>query len=106
MKKVLFVSIFLMTAYGCASELNLELSLDEWIGHGVSGLIEHWGTPSDINNHSNGHVFYSWLFDDGITDSPIDGTINTITVYCKITVDVSKDDIIQSWEIEGNDCKA
>lgn len=106
MKKVLFVCALLTLVTGCASRANLEISLDDWIGHSVRGLVQHWGTPSDINNVSGGNAFYSWLFDDGITDSPIDGTINTVAIYCKIIVGVSTDDIIESWQLEGNDCKA
>ena len=82
------------------------ISLDTWVGNSVHGLVQHWGTPSDVNNLSNGSALYTWLFDDGIANSPINGSINAVTIYCKITVDVSKNETIQSWQIEGNDCKA
>ena len=106
MNRILFVCILLTFVYGCASKANLEISLNTWVGNSVHGLIEHWGTPSDVNNHSNGSALYTWLFDDGIANSPINGSINAVTIYCIITVDVSKNETIQSWQIEGNDCKA
>jgi len=106
MNRILFVCILLTFVYGCASKANLEISLNTWVGNSVDGLIQHWGTPSDVDTLSNGSASYIWLFDDGIANSPINGSINAVAIYCKITVDVSKYETIQSWQIEGNDCKA
>ena len=105
MNKILFVCILLTFEYGCASKANLEFNLNTWVGNSVKGLIQHWGTPSDVNNLSNGSASYTWLFDDGIANSPIKGSVNAVAIYCKITVDVSKNEMIQSWQLEGNDCK-
>ena len=106
MKKILSVIAFSLILNSCASRENLEFSLDTWIGHDVEGLVQHWGKPADINDYPNGKISYTWLFDDGIANSPIEGTINPVAIYCKITVDVSNNETIQSWQIEGNDCKA
>lgn len=105
MNKILFVCILLTFVYGCASKANLEFNLNTWVGNSVKGLIQHWGTPSDVDNLSNGSALYTWLFDDGIANSPIKGSVNAVAIYCKITVDVSKNETIQSWQLEGNDCK-
>ena len=106
MKRTSFVVILLIILNGCASRENLEWNLNTWIGHDVNGLIQYWGTPTEITNLSNGSASYTWLFDDGIANSPIKGTINSVTIYCKITIDVTTYDTIQSWQMEGNDCKA
>ncbi len=105
MKWTLFVVILFILLDGCASRENLEWNLSTWIGHDVNGLIQHWGTPNDISDLSNGNTLYSWMFDEGLANTPIEGTIDTVPKYCKITVGVSTNDLVQSWQLEGNDCK-
>jgi len=106
MNRIIFICTLLILINGCASKLNLELSLDTWIGHNVDGLVQHWGAPSNVNSLENGSTSYSWLFDDGIANSPIEGSINATAIYCKVIVDVSKNETIEAWQLEGNDCKA
>ncbi len=106
MLRILLVCFFVMLMNGCASKENLEFNLNTWVGHSVNGLIQYWGNPSDVKNKSEGGSSYTWLFDDGISNAPIEGVVNSETIYCKITVDVSNYDMIQTWEMEGNNCKA
>ena len=106
MKRILCVITFSLILNGCASRANLEWNLNAWIGHDVDGLIQHWGDPVDVSGYSNGDVSYIWLFDDGLSNSPIKGTIDTLSKYCKISIDVSSEYMVQSWKLEGNDCKA
>ncbi len=106
MKRLLFVVFFLLFANGCASRANLEWNLSSWIGHDVNGLVHHWGTPSDINKLPNGNVMYSWMFNEGLASTPIDGTIGTQSKFCKISVATSTEHLVQSWQLEGNNCKA
>lgn len=105
MKRILSVSILFMLLSGCASQANLEFNLDTWKGHPVNGLIEHWGTPSKINNSSMGNAQYTWLFDKGIGNTVIEGTVKQEVIYCKVTINVSTNDTVDSWTLEGNDCK-
>lgn len=105
MKRTLFVVILFIFLNGCASRENLEWNLSAWVGHNVNGLIQHWGTPTDVSDLSNGSALYSWLFDEGLANTPIKGTINTVSQYCKITIGVSTNDLVQSWQLEGNNCK-
>ena len=105
MKRTFFISVLFTLVFGCASQANLEFNLDTWKGHNVNGLIEHWGTPSNVNNSSSGIAQYTWLFDKGIANSAIDGAVRQIVIYCKVTIDVATDETIESWTLEGNDCK-
>ena len=105
MIRSLSLSILLTLVIGCASQANLELNLDTWKGHHVNGLIESWGAPSTINNAPNGVAHYSWLFDTGVANSAIDGTIKEDIFYCKVTISVSTENTIETWALEGNDCK-
>ncbi len=105
MIRSLSLSILLTLVIGCASQANLEFNLDTWKGHHVNGLIEYWGTPSNVNSAANGNAQYTWLFDKGIANSAVDGTIRQEVIYCKVTVGVATDATIESWALEGNDCK-
>ncbi len=105
MKRSFFISVLFTLFFGCASQANLEFNLDTWKGHNVNGLIEYWGIPSNINNAANGNAEYTWLFDKGIANTAIDGSVRQEVVYCKVTVGISSDRTIESWELEGNDCK-
>ena len=106
MKRILFVVLFLIFVNGCASRANLEWNLSSWIGHDVDGLVQHWGTPSDISKLANGSSMYSWMFNEGLASTPISGTISARSKFCKITVATSIEDLVQSWQLEGNNCKA
>jgi len=105
MKHSLLLSALFTFVSACASQANLEFNLDTWKGHHVEGLIEHWGTPLNVNYSSNNIAQYTWLFDTGIANSVIDGTVRKEVVYCKITIDVSAEKTIEAWALEGNDCK-
>jgi len=106
MKRALCVITFSLLLNGCATRANLEWNLDSWVGHEVNGLIQHWGTPMNINDYANGEVSYTWLFDSGLSNSPIQGTIDTASSnYCRITIDVASDNLVQAWKLDGDDCK-
>ena len=107
MLRIICIAILLVILCGCASRANLEWNLNSWVGQDVDGLVQHWGKPSDIGALSNGNVSYSWMFDQGLTNAHINGVVSGYAKFCKITLAVSSNDrLVQSWQLEGNNCKA
>jgi hypothetical protein len=59
--------------------------LDEWRGHPIEELIQHWGAPSGSAKLSDGRTVYTWI--------AVYGSGRTY----RSTFTTSKDGIIESW---------
>ena len=123
MRRLVCVSLALLTISGCATAENYEKILASWVGSSEGALINSWGPPDSAYESSGAKYLTYRKSSSGYIPGTqptyqtqiIGGTAYT-TSYggspgysynrnCKTTFTVS-DGTISSWRYEGNACVA
>ena len=94
MKKIIFLLSCILL--GCATENKYHVQLDTWKGRSKADRVLEWGVPTDkykadkkleLLEYKKSRTLYGGKFE------------------CKTTF-VIKNNIVDSWKTEGNDCRS
>jgi hypothetical protein len=119
MRRLLSTAAFLMLA-GCAWDEDLNAGLDKIVGHPIQVAIIRMGMP-DSEGQVVGRKFYAWNDSRTVSDGPtittgtgtLDGKSFSYNQYsnqasgysvyeCKIRLFVDEDDIVRTYDWNGN----
>lgn len=103
-------AVIVLVFCGCATEGKLREQLAEWEGKKIDRFIMRFGPPETQAELSNGNKMLQWTVNRGTVAW---GTANRYTastygmeVGCHIRFIVDKENTVQEWSFEGNNCKA
>ncbi len=85
LKHILLVVLLAVAAISISCTDPRKARMDEWRGHSIEELIQHWGAPSGSAKLSDGRTVYTWI--------AVYGSGRTY----RSTFTTSKDGIIESW---------
>lgn len=89
---------------GCMTRGKFESRLKTWEGSDVSALIESWGPPSSTYDLPDGRRMYTWSDNRGVYAAPIGHGAIAVPVGCTITFTAGKDNRVEAWRYQGNNC--
>jgi hypothetical protein len=85
LKGAVLVALLAITATSTSCTDPRKARMDEWRGHPIDELIQHWGAPSSSVKLSDGRTVYTWI--------AVYGSGRTY----RSTFTTSKDGIIEDW---------
>ena len=111
MKKIL--SIFLLIVFlfsGCFTK-RISETMQSWVGHHKSSLIQSWGPPSSISDDGKGGEIYIYNFNRNLntthttTYNQYNNSLNTTSRNNSYTANrmffINKDGNIYNWRWKG-----
>lgn len=109
--KLLILILIPFLIIACATTGKLEDKMQTRIGMNVNSLIDEIGPPSSSFQKPDGDIMYTWHNDGGSNSRTISSysgykTYATTNYYCDVTYITGKDQIIKSWQHQGNNCKS
>lgn len=121
--KRITVVIVAMSLVGClkAAQLRLTNALDGWIGQPIEVAMKTMGYPSGKLEAPNGNTVYVFARNSSVTmptlttsnyslsggsvyGSSVSTGGQTVGLWCRTYIEVDKDNIIKTWQFEGNNC--
>ena len=120
MKRFILISLLILiplNAFGW--EFFMEKCIQSWVGYSLDSLISKWGYP-DNERSIAGRKLYEWITYDnnveyvgGLTITSTDKKGNETSIsaggvpkveYCRKTIEVNEDNIIQGGQYDGTFC--
>lgn len=117
---LILVICFIICPSFASAKSFMEQALNSWVGYSINNLIDSWGYPSDERTIGNRHLYYfnssrnQYVPQSSNTYGNVWGnTYNattttyggyTQTLVCNKTIEVDDDNIIISWQWQGNAC--
>jgi len=101
--------ILLSSLIGCSAtkKLSLKETMDSWLGHSKTELIESWGPPTSSYNIGDGNEVLTFLQEWQIDGKTYYDRYNRLQYkapqkrYCKRMIYVNKYGKIYRWKTEG-----
>lgn len=101
------IIFILLSIAGCATTANYEKILQTYVGHDADELVTNWGPPANSYEMKNGSKVITFMSINGSTSQYIgNGLVVSTQHYCKTDFIVDSANVIQSWQWEGNACRA
>ena len=105
MKKILTVLIMSLTFQSSVyADTAMTRVMNSWQGESIDVVIKHWGYPDDEKNIA-GHKLFYWYQNQSpqyVQTSAYTGSVTQS--YCTRILEVNKQNIVNSWQYEGNSC--
>jgi hypothetical protein len=105
-KRIVGIVCLALSAVGCVAPNRYGEMLDGWVGRPTDELVRAWGPPDGSYPLSDGGkvieyderrnvAYYDYYFGSYVEE-----------LRCKTLFTISREDVIQSWKWQGNDCYA
>ena len=94
MKKLILLCTFILL--GCATESKYHAQLNSWKGRPKADLVMEWGVPAHKYKANKNLELLEYTKSRKIYG----GTFSCTTTF------IIKNEIVDSWKTEGNDCTA
>ncbi|MBQ4472472.1 MAG: hypothetical protein II942_04455 [Alphaproteobacteria bacterium] len=92
MKKLILLTT--LALLGCATETKYKTQLNTWIQSSKTDLVSHWGVPDKTYKPDKETELLAYKRST---------KINKVKYWCTTTF-ILKNNIVDSWKTEGNDC--
>jgi len=105
MKKIL-ACLFMLFLFqnDVYADTTMNRVMDSWIGENIDTVMKYWGYPNDEKNIA-GHKLLYWYQNQNPQYMVMSAYTGTVTqAYCTRILEVNKQNIINSWQYEGNSC--
>ena len=127
MRKLLLVAAACCVLSSCATTEKYKASLNSWVGHSASELVNSWGYPDSQITGPSGNTVYVYSRSGSVvlpttttTNAYVTGTPHSafgtatsttygggvISMNCQTYFDMSADMRIVGWHFQGNNCKS
>ena len=120
MKKLIIISILLISLSSYAWESFMDKCIQSWVGYPLDSVIKKWGYPDEEKNIA-GKKLYIWETIDYDTDTTVGGfsisstdkkgreTVfssggEAVLEYCKKILETDNNGIVTDGHWKGNDC--
>ena len=94
MKKVIFLAT--LALIGCATESKYRTKLNSWLQRSKEDLVTSWGVPDKTYKLDKKTELLAYTHST---------KVNKVKYWCTTTFTLKKD-IVDSWIVEGNDCRS